>query len=61
MLTLVHLDIVLTLMQDRCLVCAESTTSSKIILMHPMELLGDVGPLESCFGLFEDNVSVGVR
>jgi hypothetical protein len=29
--------------------------------MHPMELLGDVGPLESYFGLFEDSVSVGAR
>jgi hypothetical protein len=25
--------------------------------MHPMELLGDVGHVESRFGLFEDSVS----
>ena len=29
--------------------------------MHPMELLGDVGHVESCFGLFGDSVSVGAR
>jgi hypothetical protein len=27
---------------------------------HPMELLGDIGHVESCFGPFGDNVSVGV-
>jgi hypothetical protein len=26
-----------------------------------MKLLGDVGHVESCFGLFGDNVSVGAR
>jgi hypothetical protein len=26
-----------------------------------MELIGDVGLMESCFGLFGDSVSVGVR
>ena len=29
--------------------------------MHPMELLGDVGHLESHFFLFGDSVSVGAR
>jgi hypothetical protein len=29
--------------------------------MHPMELLGDVGHVESCFGPFGDNVSAGAR
>jgi hypothetical protein len=29
--------------------------------MHLMELLGDMGPVESHFGLFGDNVSVGAR
>ena len=27
--------------------------------MHPIELLGDVGHVESCFGLLGDNVGVG--
>jgi hypothetical protein len=26
-----------------------------------MELLGDVGPMECCFGPFRDGVSVGAR
>ena len=29
--------------------------------MHLMELLGDVGHVESRFGPFEDSVSVGAR
>jgi hypothetical protein len=29
--------------------------------MHPMELLGDVGHVESHFDLFGDSVSVGAR
>jgi hypothetical protein len=28
---------------------------------HPMELLGDVGPMESCFGPFGEGVSVSAR
>jgi hypothetical protein len=30
-------------------------------LMHPMELLCDMGYVESCFGSFGDGVSVGGR
>jgi hypothetical protein len=29
--------------------------------MHPIELLRDLGNIESRFGLFGDSVSVGVR
>jgi hypothetical protein len=29
--------------------------------MHPVELLGDMGHVESCFGLFVDSVSVSAR
>jgi hypothetical protein len=29
--------------------------------MHPIELIGDVGHVESRFGPFGDNVSVGAR
>jgi hypothetical protein len=35
------LEIVLILRQDRCMVCAERTIASKIILEAPMVLLGD--------------------
>jgi hypothetical protein len=48
-----HLEIVLILIQDRCTVCAERTVSSKSFWTHPMELLGDMGHVESRFGPFE--------
>ena len=46
-LVLVHLEIVLILTQDRCTVCAERTIAQKSFWKHPMELLGDVGHVES--------------
>jgi hypothetical protein len=46
--------------QDRCMVCAERTLGSEIILMLPMVLLGDVGQVKVCFGLFRDNVNLYV-
>jgi hypothetical protein len=48
-------------MQDRCTVRVGRTTGSKIILAHLMELVGDVGHVESRFSLFGDSVSVGAR
>ena len=60
-LVLVHLEIVLVSVQDRCTVCAKNTIGSKIILVEPVELLGDVGHVESHFFLFGDSVSVGAR
>jgi hypothetical protein len=35
--------------------------AQKSFLTHPMELLGDVGHLESRFGLFGDDASVSAR
>ena len=46
-LILVRLEIVLILTQDRCTVWAECTIGSEIVWTHPMELLGDVGHVES--------------
>jgi hypothetical protein len=57
----VCLEIVVMLTQDRCMVCAECTIGLEIILVHLMELLGDVGHVESHFRLFTDSVSVGAR
>jgi hypothetical protein len=57
----VHLDTVQILIQDSCTVCTERTISSEIILEDPMELLGDAGHVESCFGQFGDSVSLGAR
>ena len=58
---MVRLDIVLILTQDRCTICAEHTTSLEIILTHPMELLGDEGHVESCFGPFGDSANLEAR
>jgi hypothetical protein len=35
--------------------------AQKSFWMHPMELLGEVGYVESCFGPFEDSVSFSAR
>ena len=54
-------EIVLILMQDSCTLCAERTKAWKLFWTLPMELLVDVGHVESFFGPFGDNVSVGAR
>jgi hypothetical protein len=54
----VRLKIVLILTQYSCMVCTDRTIDSEIA---PMELLGDVGQVESHFGPFGDSVSVGAR
>jgi hypothetical protein len=61
MLISVRLEIVLTLTQDRCTVCVEHTIGLEIILDALIDLLGDVGHVESRFSLFGDNISVGAR
>ena len=53
------LDIVLILMQDRCTVCIECTIGSEIVWTHPMELLGNVGHVESRFFPFGDSFGFG--
>ena len=55
----VCLEIVPILGQDKCTVCAKHTKGSEIILDAPMVLLGDVGHVESFFGLL--GASVGAR
>ena len=54
-LVLVHLEIELVSVQDRCTVCAEHTIGLEIILDAP----DDVGQVESRFGLL--GASVGAR
>ena len=61
MLISICLEMVLSLTQDRCMVCAERTIGSEIILDARMELLGDTGHVESRFGPFGDCVTVGAR
>jgi hypothetical protein len=58
---MVRLEIVLILMQDRCMICIEHTIGSKSFWMHPMELLVDTGQVESRIGSFGDSFSVSVR
>ena len=55
----VRLEIVLILSQDRCAVCVECTIVLEIVLDAPMELICDMGHVESHFGLFGDSVRVG--
>ena len=43
----VRMEMVLVLVQVRCMVCAKRTIGSDIVLHAPMELLGDVGHEES--------------
>ena len=60
-LVLVCLEILLIWTQDRWTVCLERTLGSESFRMHLMELLGDVGLVESLFFSFGDSVSVGAR
>ena len=48
-------------MQYSCTLCVERTIGLEIGLDAPMELLGDVGLVETCFGPFGDSASVGPR
>jgi hypothetical protein len=57
----VYLEIVLTLTQDWGTVCTIHTIGLEIILDTPDEILCDVGLVESHFGSFGDNVTVGAR
>ena len=57
----VRFEIVLILTQDRWTVCVERTIGSKSFWTHLMELLGDVGHVESHFFPFGDSVNVGAK
>ena len=59
MLVSVRLEIVLMLTQDRWTVCAEIPQPRKSFWTHPIELLGDVGHVETHFGPFGDSVISG--
>jgi hypothetical protein len=43
------------------MVCVERTIGSKFDLTLPIELEGDVGRVESCFGSLGDSVRAGAR
>jgi hypothetical protein len=48
-------------MQDRYTICVKRTIGLKIIWTHLMELLGDMGHVESCSSMFGDSVCVSAR
>jgi hypothetical protein len=60
-LILVHLEIVLVLMHDRCIVCTEHTISLEINWTHSMGLLGDEAQVEARFCLFGDSATLDAR
>jgi hypothetical protein len=60
-LILLHLETVLVLVQDKWTVCGKRTIGSKSFRTHSIELLGDVGHVESHFGPFGDSVSISAR
>jgi hypothetical protein len=57
----VYLEIVLILTQDRCMIFAECIIASKSFWTHPIEHLGNMGRVESYFGLFGDSVCISAR
>jgi hypothetical protein len=54
----VHLEMVLVLVHDMCIVCAKHTVGSGIILDPSVILLGDVAQVEACFGLLGDSANL---
>jgi hypothetical protein len=52
---------VFVLVQDRCMVCANIPLDQNLFWTHPMELLCDVGHVESHFDPFGDSVSIGAK
>jgi hypothetical protein len=55
----VCLEIVLILVQDRYTICAKCAMGmEKSFWAHPMELPGDVGQVEACFGMFGGSVNL---
>ena len=57
----VRLEMVLVSVLDRSMVCAKRTIGSETVLDAPDGTLGDMGHVESRFGLFGDGVSVDAR
>jgi hypothetical protein len=60
-LDLFGFDIVLILMQDKCPFLPNIPQAQKIFWTHPMDVLGNVGHVESRFCPFRDSASFGAR
>jgi hypothetical protein len=48
-------------MHDRCTIRIERQLVRKLLWVHLMELLGNVGQVETRFGSFGDNINFGAR
>ena len=57
----VCLEMVLVLVQDRCMVCAKRTIGLETVLDASMALLGDEAQVQALFGLFRDSTSHDTR
>ena len=60
-LVLVHLEIVLVSVQDRCTVCAKRTLGLDIVFNAPMILLGDEAQVEDRFSSCGDSANLVTR
>ena len=58
---LVHLEMVLVLVQDRCKVWRNVPLAQISFWTHPMVLLGDEAQLEACFSPFGDSANLDER
>ena len=57
----VQLEIVLVSVQDSCMVCAQCTIGSEIVVKFPMVLLGEEAQVKARFGLFGDSANLDER
>ena len=60
-LVLIHLEMVLVSLQDRCKVYAKHTKAQKLFWTHQMVLLGDEAQVEARFGPFGDSTNLHSR
>jgi hypothetical protein len=60
-LSLVRLETVFVLVQDRCIVCAKRTIGLVIILGAPKVLLCDEAQVEARYGPFGDSANLFAR
>ena len=60
-LALVQLEIVLVLLQDSCMVCAQCTIGSEIVVKVPDGTPSEEALVECRFGLFGDSANLDER
>ena len=58
---LVHLEMVLVSVQDRCVVCVKRTIGLETGLDAPMVLQGDEAQVQARFALFRDSANLDAR